>query len=210
MADVSSPILRDGRDSYDYYPFASREGLPASLPLEVTCVFINAKTKHPEAALAFLEALALSRGDDDRILMNQDDNQPVENPHYEQILADLQALMARRRAELKDMTGAQRTETEDWLKRAAGYYEELKLSQRYIISPEQITAYREMAEHAYVRQYSGEYQGAQEALDILPQYIDGSITMEMYIKEIEGRLNLIRTENQYQITSSGITGMGPK
>ena len=188
----------DGRDSYDYYPFllSPGEGLPASLPLEVTCVFINAKTKHPEAALAFLEALALSRGDDDRILMNQDDNQPVENPHYEQILADLQALMARRRAELNDMTGAQRTETEDWLKRAAGYYEELKLSQRYIISPEQIAAYREMAEHAYVRQYSGEYQGAQEALDILPQYIDGSITMEMYIKEIEGRLNLIRTENQ--------------
>ena len=41
-----------------------------------------------------------------------------------------------------------------------------------------------------------EYLLGQEALDILPQYIDGSITMEMYIKEIEGRLNLIRTENQ--------------
>ena len=188
----------DGRDSCDYYPFllSPGEGLPASLPLEVTCVFINAKTRHPEAALAFLEALALSRGDDDRILMNRNDNQPVENPHYDQALAEHQALMARRRAELNGMKGAQRTETEDWLKRAAGYYEELKLSQRYTISPEQIAAYREMAENAYVRQYSEEYQGAREALEILPQYIDGSIAMDMYIKEIEGRLNLIRTENQ--------------
>ena len=188
----------DGRDSYNYYPFllSPGEGLQASLPLEITCVFINAKTKYPEAALDFLEALAVSRGDDDRILMNQDDNQPVENPHYEQILADHQALMARRRAELGSMTNAQRAETESWLKRAANHYEELKLSQRYIISPEQIAAYRELAKHAHVRQYSGEHQGAQEALNILPQYIDGSITLDMYINEIESRLNLNRIENE--------------
>lgn len=188
----------DGRDSNTFLPLllSVSEDRPAPLPMEVTCVFVNARTRHPKEALAFLEALAQCRSHDNRILLSDQDNEPVDNPRYAQIVSEHEALIARKRAELSALEGADRGELAAWLARAEQHHEEIKATQRYLISPDNIRAYRALAGHAFVRRFNGEAQGAQAAMDMLPQYTDGSLTLDMFLSEAENRLNLIRLESQ--------------
>lgn len=188
----------DGRDSHTFFPFllSASQGQPAALPMEVSCVFINARTKQPQAALRFLEALAQAIPDDDRIMLRQQDNQPVGNPHYPQIMADYEALLARQRDKLQQAEGAEYHELAAWLARAESHAQQMKEDLRYTISGDNIAAYRVLARHGFVRQFDAQYQGLQAAMDILPQYVDGSMDLERFIADIESRLRLIRAEHQ--------------
>ena len=188
----------DGRDSHHYFPFllAAEEGQRGALPLTVSCVFVNAKSKNIDKAIRFLEILSGNLQPDARILLREKDNNPVENPYYEQTLKDYRELLARKRQEMDQAPELEKAELASWLKRAEGYYEEMKESQRWQISPGQIAAFRQLAQNAFVLRYDSNAQGAQAAFDILPQYVDGSISLDQYITEIQNRLRLIQQENQ--------------
>jgi len=72
----------------------------------------------------------------------------------------------------------------------------MKESQRWQISPGQIAAFRQLAQNAFVQHYDSNAQGARAAFDILPQYVDGSISLDQFITEIQNRLRLIQQESQ--------------
>lgn len=188
----------EDRDSNRYFPLllSAEEGQPGRLPLEVTCVFINARTKKAQAALHFLETLKDNVEDNSRIMMLVDDNVPVENPRYEQTIADYKSLLDQQRQKLEISSSAERLELEAWIKNAEKHLEEMKETERWFISERNIKAFREMAANAFVLRFNGEYQGAQAALDILRQYSDRSVDLERFIIDIQSRLNLVRLENQ--------------
>ena len=188
----------DGRDSHDYFPFllALSPEVPAVLPLEVSCVFINPRSPHQDAALQLVEALLDAMPDDDRIMLHEQENTPVENPSYQQTLAEYEALLARKRAQMDAATGGERNELKAWLTRAEQHYEKLKVTQRWLISEQNIRDYRALAAHAYVRQYNGEFLGARTAVETLSQYTGGSIDLDRFLNDIQNRLNLIRNESR--------------
>lgn len=72
----------DGRDSYDYFPFllSGEEGQQGALPLTVSCVFVNAKSKNIDKAIQFLEVLSHTLQPDARIMMREKDNSPPGKP----------------------------------------------------------------------------------------------------------------------------------
>jgi len=188
----------DGRDSHHYDPFllASEEGQQGALPYTVSCVFVNAKSNNTDKAIRFLEILSGNLQPDARILLREMDNNPVENPYYEQTLKDYRELLARKRQEMDQAPELEQAALAAWLKRAEGYYEEMKESQRWQISPGQIAAFRQLAQKAFVQRYDSNAQGARAAFDILPQYVDGSISLDQFITEIQNRLRLIQQESQ--------------
>jgi uncharacterized iron-regulated membrane protein len=134
--------------------------------------------------------------DDDRIMLHEQENTPVENPSYQQTLAEYEALLARKRAQMDAATGGERNELKAWLTRAEQHYEELKVTQRWLISEQNIRDYRALAAHAYVRQYNGEFLGARTAVETLSQYTGGSIDLDRFLGDIQNRLNLIRNESR--------------
>ncbi|NLZ88624.1 MAG: hypothetical protein GX916_03910 [Clostridiales bacterium] len=187
----------DGRDSHDYFPFllSLTPDTPAVLPLEVSCVFINPRSPHQDAALEFIEALLDAMPDDARIMLHEQENTPVENPSYQQTLAEYKDLLVRKRAALDAATGGERAELKAWLQRAEQHFEDMKDTQRWLISEQNIRDYRALAAHPYVRQYNGEYLGARTALEMLSQYTGGSIDLDRFLSDIQSRLNLIRNES---------------
>ena len=73
---------------------------------------------------------------------------------------------------------------------------EMRHSARWLISAEQMAAWQAFSTHAFVVTRDGERQGAQAAMDVLVRYTDGQMNLEQFIQEAEGRLRLVREENE--------------
>lgn len=188
----------DGRDSHHYLPFllSAGEGKPAAMPLDVSALFINPRTREPEAALRLMEALLTQIQPDARAMLSPEANEPVENPLYPQQLQEQQRHIDQVQAALKKAGETERAELKARLDRLQAYLTQIEQQQRYLISEQNLTDYRALAQGAYLLQQNGEQQGLHAARKLLPQYAEGQISLEQFITEAEARLKLIRTENQ--------------
>lgn len=188
----------DGRDSHTYLPFlpAPEPGMAGALPLSVSAVFINPFSGHQPEAIALLEALVGHIPPDARLMLYHQDSTPVENPLYRQTLEDQQARVDQILFEAQQAAGDRRQELEESARRVAGHLEEMRHSARWLISAEQMAAWQAFSTHAFVVTRDGERQGAQAAMDVLVRYTDGQMNLEQFIQEAEGRLRLVREENE--------------
>lgn len=188
----------DSRDSNTFFPFliSAKEGEPAVAPLQAGIVFINARSQKKEAAISFLETMLGVITPDSRIMMHKTDAKPVENPHFEQLIREHQARVQLQKDLIKKAPQAQQEE----LKRRLEGMEEgeawIRENRRYLIKQEHIDAWQKMAGHAFVQRYNSDAQGAKAAKELLSQYISGQLTLDMYIKEVQGRLQLFQLENE--------------
>lgn len=188
----------DGRDSHDYFPFllSMKEGEEGALPLSVSAVFVNIHSPHQQEAIAFLEALLQSRTPDSHIMMSEEANEPVINPWYEQELAQQEARVQEFRDRLKDAPQQGQAELTAQVQRMEGHLVTMREENRYLISPGQIAAFRQLSKNAYVNQYSGQALGIKAALDLLPQYVMGQLSLDQFINDAQSRLDLVRLEGE--------------
>lgn len=188
----------DGRDSYTYVPFlpAPEASMEGALPLSVSAVFINPFSQQQPQAMSLIEALVRQVSPDARMMLYHEDSAPVENPMYRQILENQQGRVDQLLFEAEQATGQQKKEIEEAAKRVAYYLEQMKETQRWLISAEQITAWRALSRNAFVVALNGERQGAKAAMEVLMQYADGQLDLDRFIHEVEGRLRLIRQEDR--------------
>jgi hypothetical protein len=100
------------------------------------------------------------------------------------------------RFEAQQASGTHRQELEEAASRVAGYMEEMRESTRWLISAEQMAAWRAFSQHAFVVTRNGERQGANAAQDVLIRYTDGQMSIEQFIQEAESRLRLVRLEGE--------------
>lgn len=96
-------------------------------------------------------------------MMYHKDAKAVENPQYHQVLEDhlMRVNEVRRKAE-----AAQGKRKAD-LERITFYYEELKETARWLISPQQMDAWLDFSKFGFVQQLTPERQGALTAYDVL-------------------------------------------
>ncbi len=188
----------DGRDSRTYLPFlpAPEPGMEGALPLSVGAVFINPFSQRQQEAMALLEAMVTQVPTDARMMLYHQDSPPVANPLYHQNLEDMRARVEQIRFEAQQASGTHRQELEEAASRVAGYMEEMRESTRWLISAEQMAAWRAFSQHAFVVTRNGERQGANAAQDVLIRYTDGQMSIEQFIQEAESRLRLVRLEGE--------------
>lgn len=188
----------DGRDSHTYLPFlpTPEPGMEGALPLSVSAVFVNPFSKNQPEALALLEAMVGQTEPDARLMLYHQDSPPVANPLYHQNLEDMRARVEQIRFEAQQASGTHRQELEEAASRVAGYMEEMRESTRWLISAEQMAAWRAFSQHAFVVTRNGERQGANAAQDVLIRYTDGQMSIEQFIQEAESRLRLVRLEGE--------------
>ncbi len=166
------------------------------LPVEVEVLAVNPRSKHPEAAIMYLENLVQSFNGEFLASCTVDAG-PVENPSYRMILSgydeDLQRI-ARQLEQAAEIDRPELQQTYDSLAEARRYAVE---NERYSVTQEGIERYREMTpamRASYPSILSAGSEG-ESFYSLCGRYLDGQIGLEQFISEGEGKLRLMQMEN---------------
>ena len=164
------------------------------LVLESAVAFVNPFTRNPEAALAFMDALAGCLPN--TVLYGCDPalDEPVRDPDYESNMAEFQETVDQMTAQLETAEPAMRQMLEDQLAEVESYRDMLdKLS--WQISRESIDWYRAHAEGVCLAPVNWLYADEDgEASELMSQYTDGRIGADELLKGIDRKAQMMRLE----------------
>ncbi len=202
---AENPLLADDlekSDSYlqpmDYLEIKASEDSPEGLSLEMALVFANAKTQDPENAKKYMEYFVEGYSNDDKLRLLKDFREPKLNKYYEKAIKDYSERIESAKKELEKAEGAEKTQLEKNLaKMEIRYNLMLEGYGKYVYTQETVDKYKSYLNNVYVLDYDKNQASWQEQIMSLKnRLIDGQIDLEMFIKEIDAKLNLIRLENQ--------------
>ena len=156
----------------------SLTGDPASVACDVSLAIVNPFGKRQEEAWAFLNAYVESLPEVTCALLYPDRNEPIEMENWAMMRDDLLSLIA----EFPDY---------EYYQEELAYYEEYG---HWAFSAENIAAYRDLMQNAFVSA-PGILENSESGLSsLISQYVDRSITLEQFIQEGNGRLQLMQRE----------------
>lgn len=165
----------------------------------LTVYAVNAASPNMQAALLFLEHAVQSRGAALERLLKPQANEPVERPQYRQereaLRSSIAALYERRAAadesELVQIDQTLAMQEQLWRTGAQN---------RWLISAEEIAAYRAIAERLVIRGTALSDLGRGPELaalySLILQYADGSIDLNSCIRQMDGRVRLALLERE--------------
>ena len=169
------------------------------VPGQLTVYAVNAATPHLDAALRFLEHAVQSRGTALERLLNPQANEPVQRPQYEQereALRNSLDSLYRRRAAADE---SERAEIEQTIALQERLWE-TGAQNRWLISAEEIAAYRSIARQLVVRDtaLSALQRGPdfQSLYSLILQYAHGSIDLDGCIRQMDSRIRLALLEQE--------------
>ena len=164
-------------------------------------MIINPKTTRMEEARTYMEYYVTHLPKDEgAITFFQGTPEPVESPYYaaqkkqtEKYLADAKARLEKASEENKAAIRDEISSLEDDL----NYWEQ----NRYSITAERIQYYQQtMLPMLYVERqnvlYSGNRTAMTEISTLINQYIEGAISRDRLIRELEGRIRLMQLEDE--------------
>jgi len=192
--------------AYAYEDYTSPLALPIQdgeaihVPANISCVFINPNTQNQELAVQYLRSVLENMSATQHIMMFPDDNEPVANKYYAEIVAEYETMLAEAEASLetaapedvKDIQFAIDS-YQDFLSNADDYY--------WDASTESIAAYRELAQYAYavtptLLSYSGNDDAYSEIQTLISRYLQKQLTMDQFIEQTDQKLRMIRLERE--------------
>ena len=172
-----------------------------ALSVTSTVMIINPKTTRMEEARTYMEYYVTHLPKDEgAITFFQGTPEPVESPYYaaqkkqtEKYLADAKARLEKASEENKAAIRDEISSLEDDL----NYWEQ----NRYSITAERIQYYQQtMLPMLYVERqnvlYSGNRTAMTEIGTLINQYIEGAISRDRLIRELEGRIRLMQLEDE--------------
>ena len=172
-----------------------------ALSVTSTVMIINPKTTRMEEARTYMEYYVTHLPKDEgAITFFQGTPEPVESPYYaaqkkqtEKYLADAKARLEKASEENKAAIRDEISSLEDDL----NYWEQ----NRYSITAERIQYYQQtMLPMLYVERqnvlYSGNRTAMTEISTLINQYIEGAISRDRLIRELEGRIRLMQLEDE--------------
>ena len=185
----------------DYEPMQMKISADSEymMPMQVSVLFVNPRSKNIDAAVQYLEELckALRKNQEQMTFLSPLYNEPILNPYYEENLGYMQEALVRMEEELANADPIDKPMLQENLDTYRESVENYTVTGRYNVSAESIAAYRKEMEHAVLSLPSVMNNGDDDSFFTLRQrYLDGQVTLEQFITEGSGKLRLMQLENQ--------------
>lgn len=163
------------------------------VPLNMSLLIINPNSPNRDLAMTYLEFLAQNRGQADKIALMPDESTPLEYEYYAQNKKSVEEMIARMERAMEsapeEVKGDYRDELE-WMRQELEDVEK----RRYAVSEEDIANYREVAPHLTVMT-STVFSDSEDIQGILKRYMDGQMSAEQFIREIDRIVTMMLMEN---------------
>lgn len=174
------------------------EGKEPHIPVSLTLMAVNPRSRHLEQAIRFVEAYAESLEPSTQVMLKPGMNEGIESPYLAEMIAGQEEYLNTLEDNLKKAEGAGKTQLEKQIAEARMQYEKDLEENRWEVSPEAIACYRALIEKAYVVQFGDLYQAiaAPDIQTLMQRYIQGQISLAQFTQEAEGKLRLMRLEGQ--------------
>lgn len=169
------------------------------IPMHLSVLFVNPKSKNIDAAVKYLEELAKAYRKNTQNLMelSPNYNEPVLNEYYEDNLENMENAVARMEKEIEEAEPIDKPALQENLDSYKEMVEDYKVTGRYRISEDMIKLYRDSMQYAVLARPSVMNNGDDDSFFTLRQrYLDEQITLEQFINEGSSKLRLIQLENQ--------------
>ena len=198
---VDRGLLSEAEGDYAAVPLklSISEDKDFTVGVSTEILFVNPRCANLPEAIKLLECYVDSLYDDARIMMCPDNNDPIENPYYEEIIKSFQTGLEDLQEQLKTADAAQKRDLEDVIQ----YYEQALANQesyRWNYSAATIAQYREIGDHVFPRHanvlYSAGNDTTTQLRSLHERYVQKQITREQYIKELNQKARMIVLENQ--------------
>jgi len=170
------------------------------VPAYINCVFINPNTENPDMAAAYLQCVLDNLDASERVALFPDDNDPVPNEYFEQMVTEYESMLADAKASLET---AAPEDAKDIQTSIDSYQSFLDNKDNYYwnVSAESIAAYRKMAEQCYaatpnILNYSGNDEASSEIYSLIERYTQKQITLDQFITQAEQKIRMIQLEMQ--------------
>ena len=196
--DVTSP-----RYYTDNKPIvlALDKGLDPVAEVNPTVLMINPKSAHVEQAVQYVAEYLQNLDDyNTKYAFFPDMNEPTVDPHYEEYLKDWQDSLAQAKTSLDTADPSEKKDMENYIEYLQKRIDNPDES-RYIVSAANIALYREQVApylfvtgktvlNTYDKDGNNEFYTQQE------MYLDGALTLDQFIKEIDKRVRMMQLEDQ--------------
>ena len=171
------------------------EGMQPLVSTDVTVAFVNPFSQNRDLAIEYLECASEQVDAIMRITMMPGENEPVLNPYFEETLESYDEQIASLEAQLLGAEEVDKQALEATLEEMQGYRDDFEKNNRYSASEESIAAYREVAGYMVVSTYLGmDSETSNEYYEQRNQYINGAITLDEFIRNIDQKLQMIVLE----------------
>lgn len=185
---------RDSR--YLVLPMA--DGQPAAIQANASLVVVMAASQHKEAALRFVETLIQAQHPVDQAVYKPEATASIDNPDFEAGRKRLELAVDQLTAQVQQAEAAHKTRLQSRLDRAMTELADYEATARYLITAEELAVFHQLVARSYIR------TGLQDTLaqavwdqqDLPSQYMEGAISLDQMIAQLDDKLRLIYMENQ--------------
>lgn len=153
----------------------------------------NPYSQNLDLALLYVEYMAEHMDQGAALSLCPDENDPIENKWYPKNLQYARDSIAKIQKSLQAADEENRAEIQTNLDNELLWLEQLE-ARRWDVSPQRIAAYREQAPYMVLNM--DDVLSASSIIELESRYLDGALTAEQYVDEVEQRLRLMRLENQ--------------
>lgn len=185
-----------------------RRRLPLNLPVkeggeyyknaDFTMLTVLSTSKYPEEAARFIQYFLEGLDPIFTMAFNMDLSEDVPNPDYDTAIKYQGKKIADLEEELKKAEGAERSNLEENLKWHRENYENSKEHLKFLATKEDMDLIHAYIKTLYLMDGLGSAQGLAYLHDsqTQQQYFNGAITLDQFIKVMDDKMRLVRTEYQ--------------
>lgn len=190
--------------SFQYAPkeqrlvmLAADEGEPAPVPVMLRLAAINPRSANIDLALQYLENYVASLSAEMQVMLMPGCNDPVLNPQYDQIMEQINATVQAYEDMLRKAEDAARAEMESVLAEIKKSRDMMAEESRYLFGEQAIQTYRDLMNTAFLKPYDpANFGGTGDMYNLYDRYLQKQIDLDTFIREADGKLRLMRLENQ--------------
>lgn len=175
-----------------------REGEEGHLPISLTLMAVNARSKNVDLAIRYLEAYAKAQQPHRLAEMMPMRNEPIEEAYHAVQKANSEKYLAGLAAEADKAEGAQKTQLLAQLEEATLRSARELEAQRWEVDAAAIQQYREYLKNNFVYGY-GDLNlvlSDPQMQQLTMRYLQAQMPLDQFLSEAEGKLRLMRMENQ--------------
>ena len=190
--------------SFQYAPkeqrlvmLAADEGEPVPVPVMLRLAAINPRSANINLALQYLENYVASLSAEMQVMLMPGCNDPVLNPQYDQIMEQINATVQAYEDMLHKAEDAARAEMESVLAEIKKSRDMMAEESRYLFGEQAIQTYRDLMNTAFLKPYDPAHFGVTgDMYNLYDRYLQKQIDLDTFIREADGKLRLMRLENQ--------------
>lgn len=200
QAEPRFPTARGpgGDKDLRYLVLPMAEGQPAAIQANASLVVVMAASQHKEAALRFVEALIQAQHPVDQAVCKPEATASIDNPDYEAGRKRLELAVDQLTAQVQQAEAVDKTRLQSRLDRATKELADYEATARYLITAEELAVFHQLVARSYIR------TGLQDTLaqavwdqqDLPSQYMEGAISLDQMIAQLDDKLRLILMENK--------------